>query len=102
MKKELIPPLLQLRDIPEHGLGVFGPKNKEIHIRGKQGNFTCPAIVEVDGIAKTSSNSVHEPLAVKGRNICPSAGADYHWHHLLEHIWLELFAKQCGLFPLHP
>lgn len=57
--------------------GVFGPKYEGVHILRKEAEaFDLAWIEGVDPVKVTRFDPVGEPLAVKGGQVRPSAGAD--------------------------
>jgi hypothetical protein len=57
--------------------GVFGPEYEGVHILRQEAEaFDLVWVVRVDPVKVTGFDPVGEPLAVKSRQVRPSAGAD--------------------------
>ena len=73
-----IPFSIQLIQMMHHGTGISRPKDNALNGPGRKINGMCFLfkIEGIDNTAGSSPNTVHEPFAIKGRDVRAPAGAD--------------------------
>lgn len=70
---------IEFMQVPDQFLRVTRPENHGIHILDGKGDALKPAGVEwIADERKTGSDSVHEPVGIKGRDVGTAAGTDNH------------------------